>query len=851
MRHSRFRLNFETLEDRLVPAQFAMVTADQRLALVNSNAPGMIQTLPVQGLNANQIITGIDQRRSDGRVFAAVDTTPDSQYLPTFYSIDLNDGQAAQASFLELGGYVLGSPKRFEFGNLANATGPGEGEIAYTFSPNGGWDFYHFSPTGYVNPGYSFSPIHVALNDEQGTRIAQPDDMASVVSGGVAWLVILQGDRLYARPETPINGTYQLLATLPTTTDQRLIEGDTQGNLYLLNSSPDHDAVLSTFTLSSPSPVQLATIPLRGPLSGFTSLSVPINPNHPPRILAPDTLHGFEDTPLVFSSANNTAVRITDDAVADAPVTVSLGFAIRNGSQEYTGRYTLSTTQGLQFQTGDGISDDFMTFTGLLSDVNRALDGLIFTPTPNYYGKVIYQPHIIVDDLGSAGLGSAEAAFKNINIYLESVNDPLAAIADMYYQLSNTEQDLFVTANDAEQNPDGPYSEQLTIVEVLNNVNGATITVDSSGLFLHYHPRPGFYGTDQFQYRVTDPAGLSAVGDVSVVVGKEPFLAASYFVNGVATIGLTNFDQVEPFIEFKPFGSNYRGAVSVSIADVDGDGIEDIVAAQIKTGGQLAVFTQGGVPLKPSWAQLYPFGRNYSQGLEIAVADVNQDHAADIAVSGRVAGKTTVRVINGATGATISNFVTTGYVGSLRLALADLNQDGSIDLTTFGPNTQQGLSLKIFNPLTGQVVANTAAIDQANRGLLRNSLLGFTLLHGGLSGYALGIGNSFGSAVIDVMLTTRDGSELVFGFTGSDSTTLKKRSYNRLPNANYETRFVPADLFGVNQTAWITAPTLLTKNLLTPIIRTFEYNLTEIKFLVASGENARFQRGIYLSLSSL
>ena len=48
--------------------------------------------------------------------------------------------------------------------------------------------------------------------------------------------------------------------------------------------------------------------------------------------------------------------------------------------QTSTGTLTLAETANLDFTTGDGTADVDMIFTGLVADLNTALDGLVFQP---------------------------------------------------------------------------------------------------------------------------------------------------------------------------------------------------------------------------------------------------------------------------------------------------------------------------------------------------------------------------------------------------------------------------------------------------------------------------------------
>src|SRR5262249_42044612 len=86
-----------------------------------------------------------------------------------------------------------------------------------------------------------------------------------------------------------------------------------------------------------------------------------------------------EDIDLVFSAANGNAIPISDADIGAAGATVTLSVL--------HGVLTLgSIPAGLSFGTGDGTADATMTFTGSVSDINTALNGLLYHPNANFQG---------------------------------------------------------------------------------------------------------------------------------------------------------------------------------------------------------------------------------------------------------------------------------------------------------------------------------------------------------------------------------------------------------------------------------------------------------------------------------
>jgi subtilisin family serine protease len=135
----------------------------------------------------------------------------------------------------------------------------------------------------------------------------------------------------------------------------------------------------------------------------------------------------------------------------------------------------------------------------------------------------------------------------------------------------------------------------------------------------------GFYAYDErFGGGVRVATGdVDGDGKDEIVTGAGPGGGPHIRVfrpNGVAIGGFFAFDK------------DSRGGVEVAVADVDGDGKRDIVAA---SQGAVRVFDAKGVRKE---AEFFPYGRTYRGGVNLSVADVDGDGKQEI---------TTVRVQKG------------------------------------------------------------------------------------------------------------------------------------------------------------------------------------------------------------
>ena len=99
--------------------------------------------------------------------------------------------------------------------------------------------------------------------------------------------------------------------------------------------------------------------------------------NSPPTASAPPTGSLNENSSLSFSTANSDAISITDAAAGTNADSLTLAVS--------QGTLTLASTTGLSFTAGANGSSSF-TVSGTVTNLDSALDGLVYQPTTLYSG---------------------------------------------------------------------------------------------------------------------------------------------------------------------------------------------------------------------------------------------------------------------------------------------------------------------------------------------------------------------------------------------------------------------------------------------------------------------------------
>jgi VCBS repeat-containing protein len=226
--------------------------------------------------------------------------------------------------------------------------------------------------------------------------------------------------------------------------------------------------------------------------------------------------------PLTFSSAGSNAILIADVDAGSSPMQVQLTAT--------GGTLTLSSTTGLTFTAGDGTTDASMTFTGTISAINTALNGLTFVPTTQFAGTAGVQ--VVTNDQGGAGSGGAQSDTDSVSI--DVINTAPTAVADAYsLYRDNTIAVAIpgVLANDTDANP------QTLTVQSPRPVSGpshGSLTLNADGSF-SYTPTGGYTGTDSFTYKVTDGIADSATATVTITIDTPAYVSSSAWATSFST----------------------------------------------------------------------------------------------------------------------------------------------------------------------------------------------------------------------------------------------------------------------------------------------------------------------------
>jgi hypothetical protein len=273
------------------------------------------------------------------------------------------------------------------------------------------------------------------------------------------------------------------------------------------------------------------------------------------------------------------------------------------------------------------------------TSVDPATGAITYTPSAGFSGIDTFT-YTVKDFPG---------ATSNVATVTVTVNPPTAN-PDSVATVGTTPVAINVLGNDSD--PNGSLVPSSVIVTA--GPSHGRVSLDPATGKLTYTAFAGFLGIDSFSYTVRDSFGTTSnPATVTVTVTEAPAPVVhrgqgARHHNSQLVVVDPNTGAVK--FTLTPYGARYTGGLRFMIGDVNGDGVPDIVTAPAHGRHPVVVFNgQTGALL----ASLRPIGFKSAVGVKVTLADVNGDGVIDILTLIQHGRTRTGEAINGATGAAL------------------------------------------------------------------------------------------------------------------------------------------------------------------------------------------------------
>ena len=184
---------------------------------------------------------------------------------------------------------------------------------------------------------------------------------------------------------------------------------------------------------------------------------------------------------------------------------------------------------------------------------------------------------------------------------------------------------------------------------------------------------------------------------LNTVQPETPIYATGAGAGGGPRVSVYNSLNNSVLASFFAFEEDFKGGVQTAVADVNNDGISDLIVGASAGGGPRVQVFNGATNFTTTLFDFFAFSTAFSGGVSVAGGDFNADGFADIVVGAGPSGGPQVSIFDGRTGNILTQFFAydQSFRGGVTVAVGDIDGSGFNSVVT-GAGAGGGSHVKSF-----------------------------------------------------------------------------------------------------------------------------------------------------------
>lgn len=168
------------------------------------------------------------------------------------------------------------------------------------------------------------------------------------------------------------------------------------------------------------------------------------------------------------------------------------------------------------------------------------------------------------------------------------------------------------------------------------------------------------------------------------ILPNIPIYATGAGPGGTPQVNVYNSITNSLITSFLAFEPGFSGGVTTAVADVNNDGVSDLIVGAGPGGGPRVQVFDGATNFTTVLKDFFAFNTAFRGGVSVTGGDFNSDGYADIAVGAGPGGGPMVSIFDGQTGATLNSFwaFDSAFSGGVTVATGDTDGSGFPSLIT-------------------------------------------------------------------------------------------------------------------------------------------------------------------------